>query len=340
VLVVVTLSLEQTSQSSGLRPVNLRTDLVPLADLIEIAFADTMDSSGRAAVREMRTLSRLGPGLGVLLGMNDLAQGVGLGFVWIEDGRLVGNTSVYPTSLPNGFAWIIANVAVHPDYRGRGIASRLVQASLDMIRQRRRNGNSPAILQVEADNATAQHIYTRLGFVAERSWTQWRRSSTVRTPPPYDYATHKSIYITRRRPNEWRQEYALAQRLRPSALGGLGWMRPLHPSLFRRPLLKRLGDAISFRSIERLVIRGDQDELRAVMWLESAFAASSVQLTLMVEPEFQGEYNEALINLAARQYSLRSALSLEHPTDDLTTAAVLQRYNFHAQRTLIHMHTE
>ena len=99
---MVSLSLQHTPAASGLRPVNLRTDLVPLADLIEIAFADTMDSSGRAAVREMRTLSRLGPGLSVLLGMNDLAQGVGLGFVWIEDGRLVGNTSVYPTSLPTG----------------------------------------------------------------------------------------------------------------------------------------------------------------------------------------------------------------------------------------------
>jgi RimJ/RimL family protein N-acetyltransferase len=278
--------------------------------------------------------------LSVLLGMNDLAQGVGLGFVWIEDGKLVGNTSVYPTNLPTGHAWIIANVAVHPDYRGRGIATRLVQASLDMIRQRRRNRNSPAILQVEADNASAQHIYTRLGFVAERSWTQWRRSSTVRTPPPYDYANNNSVYITRRRPGEWRQEYALAERLRPAELGGMGWLRPLHPSLFRRPLLKRISDFVSFRSLERLVIRGEHDDLRAVMWLESAFAASSVQLTLLVEPEFQGEYNEALINLAARRFSLRSAISTEHPTDDLTTAAVLQRYNFHAQRTLIHMHTE
>lgn len=339
-LTLVSLSLHQTPAASGLRPVNLRTDLLPLADLIELAFADTMDSGGRAAVREMRTLSRLGPGLSVLLGMNDLAQGVGLGFVWIEDGRLVGNTSVYPTNLPTGHGWIIANVAVHPDYRGRGIATRLVQASLDMIRQRRGGRTSPAILQVEADNAAAQHIYTRLGFVPERSWTQWRRSSTVRTPPPYDYASHPSIYITRRRPNEWREEFALAQRLRPTALGGMGWLRPLHPSLFRRPLLKRISDLFSFRSIERLVIRGEGDDLRAVMWLESAFAASSVQMTLMVDPAHQGEYDEALINTAARRFSLRSAISIEHPTDDLTATAVLQRYNFHAQRTLIHMHTE
>ena len=334
---MVSLSLHESPTSSGLRPVNLRTDLVPLADLIELAFADTMDSSGRAAVREMRSLSHLGPGLSVLLGMNDLAQGVGLGFVWIENGRLVGNTSIYPANLPGGSSWIIANVAVHPDYRGRGIARQLVQASLDTIRQRSRSRHVSAVLQVEADNAVAFHLYQRLGFMPERSWTQWRRSSTTRTPQPY---SDPSIYITRRRPNEWRAEYQMAERLRPAAQGGMGWLRPLHAGLFRRSLWKRLSDLASMRSFERLVIRGEQDDLRAVMWIESGFAASSVQLTLLVEPDYQGSYDEALINLASRRYSLRSALTIEHPTEETLTAAVLQRYSFFPQRVLYHMRWE
>ncbi len=329
---MVSLSLQERPVASGLRPVNLRTDLLPLADLIEVAFADTMDSSGRAAVREMRTLSRVSPALGLVLGMNDLAQGVGLGYVWIEDGRLVGNTSVYPTSAPSGSTWIIANVAVEPAYRGRGIARQLVQASLEMIRRRSRTRPVSAVLQVEANNPVARHLYDRLGFLPERTWTQWRRSSNARTPPPFH---DPSVYITRRRPKDWRAEYALAQRLRSE--GGMGWLRPLHPSLFRRPLLKRLGDMFSFRSFERLAIRGDQDELRAVLWIESAFAASSVQLTLMVDPAYQGIYDEALINLLARRYSLRSALTLEHPADETITAAILQKYQFTAQRTLVHM---
>jgi GNAT superfamily N-acetyltransferase len=331
---VLSLSLPDSSATSGLRPVNLRTDLLPLADLIEIAFADTMDSSGRAAVREMRSLSRLGPGLSVLLGMNDLAQGVGLGFVWMEDGRIVGNTSIYPANVPTGPSWIIANVAVHPNYRGRGIARQLVQASLAMIRQRSRGRSVSAVLQVDADNAIARHVYERLGFVAERAWTQWKRSSTARTPPPFH---DPSVYITRRRAREWRAEYDLAQRLRPAAQGGMGWLRPLHPSLFRRSLFTAIRDLISLRSFERLVIRGERDDLRAMMWVESGFATSSVQLTLMVEPEYQGVYGEALINLLARRYSLRSALTIEHPTDETTTNMILQRYNFYAQRHLVHM---
>ncbi len=330
---MVSLRLKESSTSSGLRPVNLRTDLAPLADLIELAFSASMDSGGRAAVREMRTLSRLGPGLSVLLGMNDLAQGVGLGYVWIENGQLVGNTSIYPANVPTGPTWIIANVAVHPAYRGRGIARQLVEASLTMIRQRNRSAS--AILQVEADNDVAYQLYQRLGFVTERSWTTWRRSSTARTPPPFD---HSDIYITRRRPNEWRNEFALAQRLRPAEQGGIGWLRPLHKRFFHPSLWTRIGDAISLRSLERLVIRGADDDLQAVMWLETAFAASTVQLTLLVDTPDKALYDEALLNLAARRYSLRSTLSIEHPTDDTVTTAILQRYLFYPHRTLIHMH--
>lgn len=60
----------------------------------------------------------------------------------------------------------------------------------------------------------------------------------------------------------------------------------------------------------------------------------------MVEPEYLGDYDEALINLAARRYSLRSALSIEHPADETITSGVLQRYSFYPQRTLIHMRWE
>jgi hypothetical protein len=191
-------------------------------------------------------------------------------------------------------------------------------------------------LQVEADNGIAYHLYEHLGFRAERTWTQWRRSSNVRAPQPFD---HPAFYITRRRPNEWRSEYALAQRVRPAWQGGIGWLRPLHPSLFHRSLFNRLRDLLSFRQMERLIIRED-DEISAAMWVESAFAASSIQLTLMVEPDADETYAEALINLAARRYSLHSALTMEHPTDDARISSLLQRYQFHPQRTLTHMRWE
>ena len=285
---MVSLSLHESPTSSGLRPVNLRTDLVPLADLIELAFADTMDSSGRAAVREMRSLSHLGPGLSVLLGMNDLAQGVGLGFVWIENGRLVGNTSIYPANLPGGSTWIIANVAVHPDYRGRGIARQLVQASLDMIRRRSRSRQVSAVLQVEADNAVAFHLYQRLGFVAGTLVD----AVAAQQHDAHALALQRSVDLHHAPPPQ-----RMARRIpdgaapAPRRAGRDGLAAPAAPGVcFAARCWKRLSDIVSMRSLERLVIRGEHDDLRAVMWIESGFAASSVQLTLMVEPELSGQY--------------------------------------------------
>ena len=133
--------------ADGVRPVNLRSDLRPLADLIELVFADSMDNSGRAAVREMRLLSRIGVGLGLLARMNEMALGISMGFVYVKDGRLAGNVSLYPARYPAdlGETWILANVGVHPDYRRGGIADALMQASVDMVRQR---GATRLVLQV------------------------------------------------------------------------------------------------------------------------------------------------------------------------------------------------
>jgi ribosomal protein S18 acetylase RimI-like enzyme len=338
---VVSLSLPKNTvtPSDGIRPVNLRTDLAPLADLIELVFADSMDSSGRAAVREMRYLSRMGPGLGVLAGMNDLKQGISLGYVWIADGRLVGNVSIYPANYPSelGKAWIIANVAVHPDYRGRGIARQLMQTSMASIRQRAHGRKAVAVLQVEADNHKARRLYQTLGYIDERGFTQWRRGSTLRQPPP----PAPSPYITKLRRGEWREEFALAARVRPASAGGIGWMRPLHRGLFHRSLFGMFGDFVNLRSVERLIIRSqDERKVHAALWIENGFATTSTQLTVMTDAEFQGYYDDALINLAVRRFGARSPITIEHPSDENVTNAVLERYHFYPQRHLIHMRWE
>lgn len=334
---MTTVSIPDNSAASadGIRPINLRTDLAALADLIELVFADSMDQSGLAAVREMRSLSKMSVGLNMLAGINDLAQGISLGYVCITDGKLVGNVSIYPANWTgaNGKVWIIANVGVHPDYQRRGIAGQLMHASMDLIRTR---GGETALLQVDMHNDTARRLYRRLGFIEERAWTLWRRPGSMRIPAPFE---DRSIYITRRRRGEWWAEYELAQRLRPAHLGGIGWQRPLRVGLFHKSLMQRAMDWLNFRSEERLVIRSaDEQRILASLWMENMFLSSSTQLTLLVDPEYVGRYDEALINLAVRTYSKnRGALLLEHPTDETITSDILRDYHFRPQREVMHM---
>jgi ribosomal protein S18 acetylase RimI-like enzyme len=330
---VVSLSVSHPPRhESGSRPVNLKTDLAPLADLIELAFADTMDNGGRAAIREMRAMSRVSPGLGVLPGVNDLVLGIGMGYVWIEDERLIGNVSIYPASLPpeSGRAWIIANVAVHPDYRGRGIARRLMNDSLAAIRRR---GAGDVILQVETQNWKARELYESLGFREDGAFVTWRRAA-AHPPSPLD----SGVYITRRGRGEWRSEYALAKAARPQEQGGIGWLRPTVPSLFRTSWRKTITDFFNLRSTERLVTHApDGHSLNASLWVERAFVSGAIQLTLLLHPYAPESDRRALLLTGVRRFGADNTLVIEHPLPDQGTAALLETLGFRRARTLLHM---
>ena len=74
-----------------------------------------------------------------------------------EDGRLLGYliTSRYVD------AWHVMNVAVDPEYRRRGIATRLLEALFEMTKNDGRRGYT---LEVRVSNAGAISLYERLGF--------------------------------------------------------------------------------------------------------------------------------------------------------------------------------
>lgn len=339
-------ALQVSEPRSGVHPVDFKRDLAALADLIELAFADSMDSSGRAAIREMRMLSKMGAGARLFSGLNDFLSGITPGYVWFEDGRLVGNVSVYPANLPRDFppTWIIANVATHPAYRGRGIARRLMLTALDAIAEHGRRyarasgGQAAAILQVEHNNYAARRLYESLGFVEDGTFTHWRRPPLARSPQPLENPPH----ISHPRRGEWREEYALAARARPALAPGrlalVSWLRPLHPDLFRPSLRRWFDDLVNLRSRERLLIRSrDERAIEAELWIESAVASDSVNLTLLSSPDYRGFYDEALINTAVRRFGSRAALALDHPADDEIAAALLRRYHFTATRTLVIM---
>ena len=317
----------------GVRPVNLRTDLRPLADLIELVFADSMDSSGRSAIREMRYLSSLGYGLKLIARLNELALGISLGFVYVLDGKLVGNVSVYPASYPSGFGetWILANVGVHPDYQRRGIAGELMRASLEMIRRR---GAARVILQVNYENEAALRLYERAGFVYERAWRVWRRSGFLRAPAPSD----RGLRVSRLRQRDWQTEYALAQAARPNSRGGLGWLKPIHRAAFSPSLFRRLGNLVSLSSVEKLVVRDHEaGSILASCWIEGGLSFGNVRAWLFADPAIDHQpHAAALLESLVSRYD-RSTILFEHPRDDNIVNGLLKTCRFTVTRDLWHL---
>jgi GNAT superfamily N-acetyltransferase len=319
-----------------MRPVNLRTDLSGMADLLELAFGATMDESGRAGVREMRMVSQSLPLSYLYDGVDRLLGGLEQGFVWIEDGKLIGNVSVSPTHFPSDFGqgYIVANVAVHPDFRRHGIAESLMLAALDLIKER---GGAFAMLQVDASNDVARRLYTRLGFSEQRTFIRWIRPWNGRPPQKLD----PMPFITLRPPNEWRAEFKLAELVRPNQRGGLGWLRPTHPAMFRQSLLQGALNWFTARSEERWIIRREHSReivasLHGIMSL-----GGTDKLSLLVHPSQQGVLEEPLLNYALRRLDgRRRTITMEHPEDETNANTVLEKYGFQRRFTLVHMKYE
>jgi [ribosomal protein S18]-alanine N-acetyltransferase len=60
-------------------------------------------------------------------------------------------------------AWHVMNVAVDPDYQGRGIATRLLERLFELTADDGRDGYT---LEVRVSNAEAIRLYEKLGFEA------------------------------------------------------------------------------------------------------------------------------------------------------------------------------
>ncbi len=55
----------------------------------------------------------------------------------------------------------IGNLAIHPDYRNKGIASSLLD---DLLKDCKEHGTTYLLLEVRASNVPAQNLYKKLGF--------------------------------------------------------------------------------------------------------------------------------------------------------------------------------
>lgn len=169
-MAAITKTIAPSDTENLLRPFDMRRDLGAVADLVELCFADTLDSDGRDYVARMRSAARNSPLLSWASATADWASVPMGGFVYFQDGRLVGNASLIPYYVKGRRFFLIANVAVHPDYRRQGIARRLTEQAIEFARQK----NTPSTwLHVREENYGAIRLYASLGFLERAVRTTW-----------------------------------------------------------------------------------------------------------------------------------------------------------------------
>lgn len=319
----------------GLRRLNPYRDLRQVTELIGETFGADMDAEGQAALRDLRWLSWLGPLVGFVLAADPQWRRFLNGYVWIEEGRVVGNLTLQSGGR-YGARWYISNVAVAPAYRGQGIARALTEAALDEVRH---EGGGWATLQVEEENEAARRLYEGLGFEVLGGMSYLHLPEPPAAPPE----TGAPLSLRRRRSGDWYQEYELAKAATPSLLQ---WWRPLRSDDFRPHSEERLGELlnrlIGRRRTYRWVVEheGDaQGRLAASLMLRATRWRGEHQLRLMVHPDARGTLEEPLLRQALAvlaSYPGRPTVT-HHPAEHQEAIEAFLSHGFRVRRTLVAM---
>ncbi|NOT06254.1 MAG: GNAT family N-acetyltransferase [Anaerolineales bacterium] len=200
----------RAEQHANLRPLSILRDLPAVADLIEMCFSSTMDNEGKRYVQDMR---RAGRDNSFLQWANRAAESTSLpltGYVWEENGKIVGNASLVPFRNNHQRVYLIANVAVHPEHRRKGIARILTERAIQHAHEKKIKN---IWLHVRDDNPGAIELYSKLGFVERARRTSWQASTDSNAP-----TLKTDIVITNRNPRDWETQLDWLTRLYPDLL--------------------------------------------------------------------------------------------------------------------------
>ena len=287
------------ASESGLRRTDPRRDLEGVARVVQTAFAGQLDSAGQRMLRDMRWLGRAG-WLGWALGRALLPSGaMPDGFVWRESGRVVGNLSLLSVE-GDPRRWVIANVAVDPDQRRRGIGRALCQAAIDLARQR---GARSLVLQVDRSNQAARDLYLALGFRVTSTRTSWVRPRGLPRPGRTELEGLRSRSFP-----EWREQWELARRVMPD---GFWWPFLPDERIFRGHGVQA---AIGMDWTRHWVWKPAED-LRASLSAHARWTAG-FRLLLIVDPGHRGPAEKAMLSRALADLPDGSGGLLEYPAGE------------------------
>ena len=327
---MVARAARQTGAQQSIRRLNPLRDLGQVADVIEEGFGPSLTQAGHRALREMRFLSRLGPLLWWLVVTSPDFREYHSGFVWTEGGRVVGTLHV-TRSGRHARRWLISNVAVRVDYRGRGIARALMEAALDWAQEQ---GGESVFLRVRRDNAAAWSLYDSLGFQPLLDAVDLWLAQVLRVQRVQVAGSETSLepYSSR----QWRQVRELAQLTVPS---NLRWLEVMDIADFQMTLDRRLAEwwtgLTTGRKTWRVVAKRGERVI-AAMSVKAAGHRGNHSLVLHVHPSHRGELEEVLVTEALSRLWLRRDRSIyvTLPVGYGEVLDVLKKHGFVEHHTL------
>ncbi len=323
-----------TSGARGARPFDPTRDLAGVARLLEEAFRSehTFPLSTTPGLREM------GIFLWTLSYAPVFPENVS-GFVWVEDGRIVGNVTL---SLDEGRLdrYLVSNVAVKPSYQRRGIARELMRVALDHIQAR---GAKWALLNVRPLNAGAVKLYRDLGFQEIEMRGEWSLApaylSIAQSSPSTPSASEEIGTI---RPLRSADRRAVTELLRAATPERVQQFRTPRWTEFGPNWEDRLTESITDLFVGQVTHRWALDHdsrLAAVMTIRGQRVFTPHYITLQVRPNYRGLVEDRLVAFALQDVArlarreIRVAATSTHP--ELVTALEQHEFKFRNGLTLM-----
>jgi ribosomal protein S18 acetylase RimI-like enzyme len=311
------MSIKSQPLDRRIRAIDLRKDLAKIANLVELSFSDHMDAEGRDYLHHMRLTSRNVFYLQYAGTSPETSSYPFHGYVWEENGEILGNLTLIYLRRRDKNVYFIANVAVHPDHRGMGIARQLTERALRHVVEH--NGSS-VYLQVREDNPVAQHIYTTAGFQEVARRTTWRFDPSIkrsRIPSRLPGVSHT-------RQSDWEQQKTwLLDIYPPSISWNLSFhMGHLEPGFFS--WIQRLANGVDVRG---WALHNGNRLQGTLNWERGAFQTDN--LWLASTPLWEEEVISTLIPYARHHIGKPARAYLNYPAGrsrDAFLAAGMQEH--------------
>ena len=313
--------------TNGARPIDLQKDADSVIKLLDLIFGPLSGEQGQRQIGD-RVSINLDPPL--LYRLSTSSSRFRPGFVWEEDGKLIANVTLVKSEISGRY--LMANVAVHPDYRQMGIGRRLLEEAIDYIEHL---SGRDILLQVRHHNSAAIRLYEALGFKRLGAMKHWETTtSRLRTPQAEKSETSP---IRKLRGSEWKLAYELD---RASLNPDLTWPVALTTRKYNRGLFSKLDDFLNAQNRETWVVEKPKINDRAAIVtglinLKSEWRRP-LRLELRAHPAARGAVEQFLLSKGLdRLRSWRSGtIRVTHPADDKIVNALLAGSNFTQKETL------
>ncbi|MCB0078478.1 MAG: GNAT family N-acetyltransferase [Anaerolineales bacterium] len=326
-MVSQTQSLSLPTAAAGLRALDPLRDLGAVADLVEEVFADELGPDSRHIMRDLRMMHTLRP---LMWMVNSIAPDnydfLG-GYVWEEEGRIVGNLSLSPLSDGD---MIVANVAVSAPYRRRGIARALMNAA---IAQAQRRHVHRIWLQVNEQNRAAIALYDSLNFRYRDTVVEMQAEQ----PDPATLPVPRGVRLVAPINERWHEAYELSRRAQNTTRFGQG---PQSSRSYRpqpKSWIERLWQRVVPPARERWWAM-EGDDLRGLLTiLRRRNRQEADRVELLVAPEGEGQVEGAMVNLLTERLRYRAVVQSVVAGQQVATRDALRRAGFVERRTLNQM---